>query len=324
MSRAYGWNAELLLGFETIYGKAPGSFHQVPFVSSSIDSEQGLIESNVLGLGRDPTSPFRDIINIDGDIVVPIDLRNIGYWLKAIFGDYSVVKTESYMHTFKSGASFIPSLSLEIGLPNVPEYILFSGVRANSIALDFGRSGEAKATINLIGQSESSNESSSDTNPNKVIYTRFSQFQGAIKQRGKALADVTGASLTYSNNLEKIETIRDDGKLDGIDLGIASLTGSISVRYGDSSLMDIARMGEAIDIELSYTIDEKNKLKFTAHQVYLPKPKRSITGPGGVEVSYDFQGAKHEGLGNMLDVILINDVEDYDVKTNNSKGSLFG
>ena len=60
MSRAYGWNARLLLGFETDYGQPPDAetYFQVPFISSTLDSEQGLIESNVLGLGRDPHRPI--------------------------------------------------------------------------------------------------------------------------------------------------------------------------------------------------------------------------------------------------------------------------
>ena len=57
------------------------------------------------------------------------------------------------------------------------------------------------------------------------------------------MANVTSASVTYSNNLEKIETIRSDGKVEAIDLGVASLSGSIAVRYGDNALMDKARAG---------------------------------------------------------------------------------
>jgi hypothetical protein len=43
MSRAYGWNARLIIGFENAYGTAPasGAFHLVPFVSSDLDSAQG-------------------------------------------------------------------------------------------------------------------------------------------------------------------------------------------------------------------------------------------------------------------------------------------
>jgi hypothetical protein len=37
--------------------------------------------------------------------------------------------------------------------------------------------------------------------------------------------------VTYSNNLEKIETIRDDGLIEGADPTIAALTGRIDVRF---------------------------------------------------------------------------------------------
>jgi hypothetical protein len=43
----------------------------------------------------------------------------------------------------------------------------------------------------------------------------------------------------------------------------------------------------------------------------LPKPKRSISGPNGIEASYDYQGAKDAVLGNMVTITLINDVETY-------------
>ncbi|WP_039758459.1 phage tail tube protein [Bartonella queenslandensis] len=313
MARAYGWNARLLLGFEKTYGEPPltGDYNLVPFISSSLDSEQGLIESSVLGLGRDPTAPFQDVINVDGDITVPVDLRNIGYWLKALLGAPVTTETNAYTHSFTSGKVNLPSLSLEIGLPDVPDYPLFTGVRANSCAFNFQRSGEAQVTLGLMGQAEVAAKQTRATNPMEAIYSRFSQFQGSIKSAGSLLANVTAASLTYSNNLEKIETIRDDGKVEAIDAGMSALTGSISVRYGDNTLMDLARSGTPIDIELAYRIDEESKLTMTAHEVYLPKPKRSISGPGGIEASYDFQGAKDAELGKMLTVTLTNDVEDY-------------
>jgi len=145
----------------------------------------------------------------------------------------------------------------------------------------------------------------------EAAYSRFSQFHGSIKRVGSALVAAAAASLTYSNNLEKIETIRDDGKVDGADPDMSSLTGSISVRYGETTLMDLARSGTPIDIELAYTIDADRKLQITAHEVYLPKSKRSINGPGEIEASYDFQDAKDASLGKMLTITLTNDVEDY-------------
>ena len=324
MSRAYGWNARFLLGFESIYGTPPalGEFHLMPFISSDLDSAQGLIESNVLGLGRDPTQPYQDVINVDGDIVVPVDLRNIGHWLKAVFGapeshvlGDSEEEAESYKHLFTSGATTLPSLSLELGMPELPDFPLFTGVRANSLAFNFQRSGEAQATVNLIGQGETLQTKTRDTTPHEAKYTRFSQFQGSIKvahhEGVSPLGNVTSASVTYSNNLEKIETIRDDGKIEGVDPGVASLTGNLAVRYADNHLMNKARSGEPIDLELAYLIDKSRQLVIQCHEVYLPKPKRSLSGPNGIEASYDFQGAKDATLGNMVTVTLINDLESY-------------
>jgi hypothetical protein len=313
MSRAYGWNARMLIGFETTYGTppAPGAFHLVPFVSSDLDSAQGLIESNILGLGRDPTQPYQDVINVDGDIVVPVDLRNMGHWLKAVFGAPTTTGAGPYSHEFKSGGLSLPSLAVELGLPEIPDFPLFAGVRANSLALNFARSGEAQATIGLIGQGETAQTATIASTPQEVDYTRFSQFQGSVKQGGQALGNVSSAAFNYTNNLERIETIRNDGKIDGVDPGVAALSGNISVRYADTTLMDAARSGTPIDLELAYTIDTDHQLVIECHEVYLPKPKRSISGPGGIEASYDYQGAKDALLGNMVTITLINDVESY-------------
>lgn len=314
MSRAYGWNAQLLVAQENQYGEMPSiGFCKVPFASSTIDSEQGLVTSNVLGLGRDPTQPFQDVINVGGELAVPVDLRNIGLWLKFVFGAPETEEDEGvFTHIFESGKVALPSFSLELGLPEVPEYIRFAGVKADSIAFNFARSGEAQSTISLLAQGESGAATAISSSPSVYPYTRFSQFQGFIKSDGQVLANITGASLTYSNNLEKIETIRNDGKVEAIDLGVASLSGNIAARYGDNSLMDKARAGEPVDLEMGYFLSESQKLILTCHEVYLPKPKRSINGPGGIECSYDFQGAKDQTLGKMLTVQLINDVEDYE------------
>ncbi len=312
MSRAYGANAQLLGAFETAYGTSPSSgFYKFPFISSALGSEQNLIDSDLLGQGRDPAQPMRDVINVEGDVVVPVDLRNFGYWLRALLGAPTTSGADPYVHTFKSGAASLPSLSLEVGMPEATSFFMNAGVRANSMQITFARSGGASATINCIAQGEDRASASQGGMPTQFSVTRFNQFQGSVKKNGTQLGNVTGAQLTYTNNLEKIETIRDDGKIDGADPTIAALTGSIDVRFADTALIDAATDNTAVELSFGYTIDASRSILFTAHEVYLPKPKLSIDGPGGVQASFNWQAAKNATAGQMLTVTLTNDVETY-------------
>jgi hypothetical protein len=139
--------------------------------------------------------------------------------------------------------------------------------------------------------------------------TRFNQFQGSVKRDGTPLGNASAARLTYTNNLEPIEVIRDDGKIEGVDPTVAALSGTIDVRFADTSLLAAAEAHTALELELAYTIAAGRRLTFTALEVYLPKPKQTITGPGGVQASFDFRGAKNDAAGQMLTVALTNDLD---------------
>ena len=311
MARAYGANAHLLGKFETVYGTPPsGDYFKFPFVSSNLGSEQGLIASDLLGQGRDPSQPIRDVIKVEGDVVVPVDLRNFGHWLKALLGVPITTGTGPYVHAYESGASSLPSIALEVGMPDIPAYFTNMGVRLNSMQLTFARSGAANATLNAIAQGETRAAVSGGGTPTVAALTRFNQFQGSVKKDGTQLGNITGAQLTYSNNLERIETIRSDGKIDGADPTIAALTGTIEVRFADTALIDAATNNTPVELEFGYVIDANRSLIFTAHEVYLPKPKLAINGPGGVQASFNWQAAK-PATGQMLTVELTNDVEEY-------------
>lgn len=314
MARAYGANALFLAAFENIYGVAPTSgFVRFPFVSSSLGSEQGLIDSDILGQGRDPAAPSRDVIKVEGDVVAPVDLRYFGHWLKALLGApvTTGMTPGPFAHEFGSGAMDLPSLTVEIGMPEVPAFFLIGGVRLNSMQINFQRSGHANATFNAIGQGEVRNAASQGGAPATLALKRFGQFQGQVKLDGSPLANLTGANLSYSNNLERIETIRSDGKLDGADPTIAALTGAIEVRFADTALLDTATSGDPVALEFAYIISPTEQLVIEAHEVYLPKPKRAISGPGGVQASFDWRAANNATAGRMMTITLTNDVEDY-------------
>lgn len=313
MARAHGSNAQLLGKFESAYGTTPsGNFTKLPFVSTTLGAEQGLIADDTLGNGRDPNAPGRDIVKCDGDVVVPLDARNIGFWLKGLLGAPVTTGADPHhVHTYVSGAAVLPSLSIEIGLPEVPSFAMVAGVAVDKMALKMTTSGNASATFSCIGQGETRAASTSGGTPTTTVYTRFSQFQGSVKKDGASLGNVVSADIAFANNLDAVRVIRDDGKIEGADPGKTAMTGTIVVRFSDTALLTAASNGTPIDLEFAYTLDGVTSLVIQAHEVYLPKPKTPISGPGGIEASFAWQAARQNGGGPMMTVILCNDVTGY-------------
>ena len=79
----------------------------------------------------------------------------------------------------------------------------------------------------------------------------------------------------------------------------------------DTALIDAATDNTPLELAFAYTIDADKSLVFTAHEVYLPKPKLAISGPGGVQATFDWQAEKATSPARMLTVVLKNDVASY-------------
>jgi hypothetical protein len=319
MSRAQGARAQMALGFETIYGTAPdaGKFWKMPFVSQNHGSEQPLLSSELLGYGRDPLPPVKDAITASGDIVIPLDPRFLGIWLKALFGEPATSEAGGvFTHSFESGGWTLPSFATEVGMPEVPYYAMVKGCVANSLNLALNRSGLITATVNVVAQGEITAAASLVGSMSEFALLRFGAFNGSVRRNGELLGNLTSAEFTYNNNLDSIETIRDDGMIDGADPSVAELTGTINVRFADTSLIDQATNGEPCELSFGYATDASNSFVLTAHAVYLPKAKISLEGPEGVQAAFEWQAAQDRsegGTGRMCTAVLINDVSGYNL-----------
>jgi hypothetical protein len=313
MARAQGARAQLALAFESVYGTppAPPAYWRMPFASSTLGSEQPLLNSELLGYGRDPLPPVKDVENADGDIVVPIDLRAWGIWLKGAFGDPITTGTGPYSHEFRSGSWTLPSMSIETGNPEVPSFRMVAGCVVNTISWQMQRSGLLTATVGLIAQGETPAGASVAGALTDIDLVRFGQFNGAIERGGVPLGNIVSAQITYSNNLDRIETIRNDGKIEGADPTIAALSGSIDVRFADQVLLDQAIDGEPAELKFSFVRSASESFELVAHAVYLPKPRLPIQGPAGIQATFEWQAARDSVLGRMCTATLINDQPDY-------------
>lgn len=311
MARARGSNFQMNVAFESVYGTAPASgYRTMPLASHNLGADQPLIENELLGFGRDPLTPIKDAVTVDGPISVPIDVENIGVWLKALLGSPVTTGTTPKVHTFTSGALSLPSLAIEMGYPDVPHFAMNTGIRVDRARWNMERRGQLRMDLDLIAQSEATDTESNAGTPTAYALNRFGQFNGSILRDGVALGNILSAQWTYANNLDPIETIRADGKIDGLDPGMAMLRGQIVSRFADTTLIDQAVNGSPCELQCSYNLGPNASLVFTAEAVYLPRPKVGVNGPRGVEVTFDWQAAK-QSSGPMLTVVLTNTVATY-------------
>ncbi len=312
MARAQGARALMALAFETTYGTPPASgFTRMPFASTSLGAEQPLLNSELLGYGRDPLAPIKDAVTADGDVVVPLDAEAFGFWLKAAFGDPTTTGTGPWTHEFQSGSWTLPSMSIETGMPEVPRYAMYSGCVLDQITWQMQRSGLLTATARLVAQGETVGTTTSAGTPTALELKRFGHFNGSITRNGSALGNVVSAEITYANNLDRIETIRSDGRIEGADPGMAALSGRVEVRFADTALITQAIDGTPCELVFAWSLGANASFTFTAHAVYLPRPRIEIPGPQGIQATFDWQAAKAVSLSRMCTAVLVNTVVSY-------------
>ena len=183
-----------------------------------------------------------------------------------------------YRHEWLSGGDDIPSFTFEIGHSKLATPVFFRhlGTVMESLAFEMGREGPATGTVQVVAQGEEKATATVDATPDTFALKRFSQGRGFIKRSGVSLAGVTGGSLTFSNNLERVRVIRDDGRIEAADPTIATCTGAMTVRFDGATLVIEAANGDPVSFEYGFSMAEGWELSFELFRVFLAKPKYAV------------------------------------------------
>lgn len=220
-------------------------------------------------------------------------------------------------HVFTSGGE-LPSMTLETGHMGLatPLFEREFGVKAGQIAIELARAGAANAALTLLAQGEVDPAPAAAVDAAPLVYDfqRFSRGRSFVTFEGSELAGVPGGQFTYSNALEPLTDLKEDGTLSGIDEGEGSATGTVSIRFGPDSAAR-AKIGTRTPVALGFGWAHPDvigsRLTIDCPRTFLPRKKKEISGPAGVVVAYEWQAAKDPSLGYMTRVTLKNDVESY-------------
>ena len=75
--------------------------------------------------------------------------------------------------------------------------------------------------------------------------------------------------------------------------------------------MNQAIAGDPCTLSFAYVQPSGESFTFTAHAVYLPRPRIEIPGPQGIQATFDWQAARDAPLGRMCTATLVNDIDEY-------------
>lgn len=219
-----------------------------------------------------------------------------------------------YRHEWTSGGATIPSYTIEVGHPQLatPVFYRHVGTMLDSIAIDMASDGTpSSAQLQVVAQGETSATTTIDASPDQHTLEVFRKSCAYIQRSGTPIGGVTAGNLNFSNNLERIRTIRCDGLIDGADPTIATCGGDITVRFDNSTLEDVAATGGPIAMTYGMSTHTGWSLVFDIFSAVMSRPRRPIEGPGGVQATYAWVGQYDDTAATMLRVRLLNDVSSY-------------
>lgn len=318
MTLAMGANAFLRIKAESTYGiAATGDYINVPLADDSLVATQRLSSDQLLGAGRSPQVTVKEELNVEGSIIVPVDLNNFGLWLWGLMGPPTTTGDGTpYVHTFNNGAldSVLPSFSMELSHTDIAKYRMRTGCKVNSLQFSFTRTGAARSTVTLIAKDENILGTTGAGTPTSLAFTQFSGFNATAKVGGVAFAKCTSAEFTLANNLEKSEELTGDGLIASADATQNSTTGTINLRFADTTYIDLAKAGTPIELEFAYALDSERSIAFTIWQAKLELPGIEVKGPGGISIPFSFIAERDDSTGIAFTVVL----------TNTTAGTVYG
>lgn len=320
MATARGANTRLLAQAESTYGTNPGGtdWRQYAFNPPlNFGATQPLTQSPTIGIStrRDPGSPFPEDVTVPLSFGLPMDLIDIGFWLKMLFGAPTTTNSGTdYTHVFKSGSfTALPSFTAEVGLVDLPRYMLYTGVKANTLTIGAKPGGRPAITLACVAQDEAESGTSVDSSPvlPASAYTEFNNYQAVLSRESTALSYATDFTLNYSNNVDGIRDIGSGQNIREAQEQDTSITGTLTERLAATTLMADAVAATYKAFDVLWQISATKSLQLQLPRLWLERTGKAVQGRGGISIPWRWQAEYDSTAGAALVMTLKNQTASY-------------
>lgn len=297
--------------------KPTGNYRKLQVKSFSLAPTENIQTEVVLSspaTTRDPMDPYRDFIDLAGDAVVPLDLTNIGHWLRMLLGAPTSSGTVNFTHVFQSGSNALPSAAFEKVYGDVTgAHEGYLGVRANTMSLPVQPSGAADVTFGLMGLSYTPNLTSAPGTPTTATFERFNRFQGSIQRNAAALPAFMTGTINFSNSMEPVKAIRNDRRIEGIDWAepTANFEGTVRLTTANAAILTDAIAGTPCSFAYALTISGTKSLTIFLPRMTLTPTGPRLEGPMGIDIPVRGTGSFDTTAACTMRATLLNQTATY-------------
>lgn len=316
-NQAIGVYAKLLVcpeeSFKVLPATTAGKAYSMPFNSVSLAANQNTSDPATITGRRDAVEAIYGNISNEGDIVVPLDARNIGVWLALAFGNPTTTSAGSgkYKHTFKASQTQ-PSFAVEKVFNN--GVILKSiGCKVSQLQFSFGGDGELTATISVVGCNEIEEQNEFAT-PKTINMLRYNNFQSAllIDNAEQQVATEVTCNIDFGIDTEGY-AIGGNGYRVRANEGIIKPSGSVTAFFDDNTYLQKALNSTEMALEIDLN-SQGNKLQLIMPEVKLNYSTPGIEGATGISQQFDYNAYYGDNDQDACVVfVLTNDVEKYEL-----------
>jgi hypothetical protein len=252
MAQALNTLVEVIFDEEATFGSDPGTpAARLLYVNSEgLGLTKNLIPDESISGSRNQKKPTEGNSQVQGSITLPVN-PFVGTILKHALGTSTPTGTDPYTHTMKVG-SLPPGLVIEKHVqdktpsPAFEHYFKYNGCRINNLAFSFSSEGNFLATIDILGQKETLNATTSfDTSgpedKGNIAFTMADIDAADILEGGSAIATITTWDFTLTNNLDgDMFTVGGGGLRNSIPGGKVLVTGTLTAFFDSIALYNKA------------------------------------------------------------------------------------
>jgi len=315
MAQARGFFKTLCGVWESTYGTTPsiasGDMIKLPFNTAEIGSSEDMIEPATIRGNRYQAEPAFGNIDVSGRVTVPMDVRNIGYWLRMLMGNPTTTGSSTYTHTFNP-ATTVPSMTLEVGFPDISSYHRFSGMKVNGMSMSFQKSTELTADIDLLGKAEVVASGAADAGPDTLVFDRFNAKGVSLKKGGAAITTVRKLDLSIRNELATdIFCIDGTGFRNSLPETNFVVEGSFEVLFENQTIYNEAINGMETSLQVTLS-SGTNSLVIDIYELKFPRQAVTSSGASPVFLNVPFKAYYQDNAQAVpIRMTLINNVSSY-------------